>query len=137
MRKSFNRVMRSITMGAIASISIALVTTGCTEDIDKSDLYTFTGQTMTDYFEDNPEEFSSFLTIIGNVHTNKSSQSTIRDLLSARGNYTCFAPTNEAIKIHLDSLYRIGEIESTDITTLSDSIAESIVFNSIIDNGME
>lgn len=60
MRKSFNRVMRSITMGAIASISIALVTTGCTEDIDKSDLYTFTGQTMTDYFEDNPKSSAVF-----------------------------------------------------------------------------
>lgn len=137
MKKSFCRTLRSITLGALTSISTVAIVSGCSEYIDKSDLYTFTGQTMTDYFEDNPDEFSSFLTLISKVHMSKMSQSTIRELLSARGHYTCFAPTNEAISQHLDSLYGIGEIESTDINMLSDSIAESIVLNTIIDNGME
>lgn len=107
----------------------------CTEKIDDSDLYTFTGETMVNYFENRPETFSSYLEILGKVHPSKRSESTMKELLSARGHYTCFAPTNEAIQVYLDSLHKIGQLESSELSQISDSVAEALVFNSIIQNG--
>lgn len=109
----------------------------CTENIDESDLYTFTGETMVDHFENDLDNFSDYLTILGKVHPSKRSESTMLELLSARGNYTCFAPTNDAIKQYLDSLLLLNQVTSTDVNMIPDSIAESIVFNSIIENENE
>lgn len=114
-----------------------LTLNSCKENIDDSDLYTFTGETMVDHFENDPENFSDYLTILGKVHPSKRSESTMRELLSARGNYTCFAPTNAAIEKYLDSLKTINQVTSTDVNLIPDSIAESIVFNSIIENENE
>lgn len=127
-------------MGGAALMACAVSTVtlnSCHENIDDSSLYTFTGETMTDHFENNPEIFSSYLTILDRVHQSKRSASTIKDLLDARGNYTCFAPTNEAITHYLDSLLEKGEVTSTDVNEIPDSVAEDIVFNSIIENGDE
>lgn len=121
----------ALFVGAIAAVTL----NSCTETIDESDLYTFTGEMMADHFENNPEIFSSYLEILGKVHTSKRSSSTVRELLDARGNYTCFAPTNEAIQEYLDSLYDIGQLESNQLDQISDSVAQAIVFNSIIQNG--
>ena len=109
----------------------------CTENIDDSDLYTFTGETMVDHFKNDPDNFSDYLTILGKVHPSKRSESTMLELLSARGNYTCFAPTNDAIKQYLDSLLLLNQVTSTDVNQIPDSVAESIVFNSIIENENE
>ena len=134
-----NYICASLLMTAAAMVSL----TGCTENIDDSNLYTFTGEMMVDHFENNPEQFSTYLEILGMVHPSSRSASTMRELLDARGNYTCFAPTNDAIAYYLDSLYQIGEISSTDITkswndtlrNATQNLVESIVFNSIIENG--
>ena len=107
----------------------------CKEDIDESDLYTFTGEMMIDHFVNHPDTFSSYLQILQKVHPSKRSSSTMRELLSARGHYTCFAPTNEAIDLYLDSLYQIGQITAPDLSAITDSVAEAIVFNSLIDTG--
>lgn len=120
----------ALILGAASAITL----NSCTEKIDSSHLYTFTGEMMIDHFENNPEQFSSYLTILGKVHPSKRSSSTMRELLDARGNYTCFAPTNEAIATYLDSLLKIGEVSSLSVDEIPDSVAESIVFNSIIEN---
>ena len=114
---------------------IALVAASCKEDIDDSDLYTFTGEMMIDHFENSPDTFSYYYQILSIVHPSSKSESTMKELLSARGNYTCFAPTNEAIQTYLDSLYEIGILEGNTLDDITDSVAEAIVFNSIIDNG--
>ena len=133
--KLFNKIKNycgiAVCIGAVATITL----NSCTEKIDESDLYTFTGEMMVDHFENNPEVFSSYLTILGKVKTSKRSSSTVRELLSARGHYTCFAPTNEAVQEYLDSLTLIGQLESNELEQISDSVAEAIVFNSIIQHG--
>lgn len=124
--------------GALLIFTTSMFTlNSCRENIDDSDLYTFTGETMVDHFENDPENFSDYLTILGKVHPSKRSESTMLELLSARGNYTCFAPTNDAIKQYLDSLLLLNQVTSTDVNQIPDSIAESIVFNSIIENENE
>lgn len=132
--KLFNKIKNYC--GAVLFVGAAAVVTlnSCTEKIDESDLYTFTGETMLDHLENNPEVFSSYLTVLGKVHTSKNSSSTVRELLGARGEYTCFAPTNEAVQEFLDSLYQIGLLESNLLEEISDSVAEVLVFNSIIEN---
>lgn len=133
--KLFNKIKNycgvALFIGAVAAVTL----NSCSEKIDESDLYTFTGEMMVDHFENNPEVFSSYLTILGKVHTSKRSSSTIRELLGARGHYTCFAPTNEAVQEYLDSLYSIGQLESNQLDQISDSVAQALVFNSIIQHG--
>lgn len=122
--------------GALFMFGAAMLTlNSCQENIDDSDLYTFTGETMVDHFANDPDNFSDYLVILGKVHPSKRSESTMKELLSARGNYTCFAPTNAAIEHYLDSLLTINQVTSTDVNQIPDSVAESIVFNSIIENG--
>lgn len=131
-----NILKKYIGIGAlVVSTAATMSLNSCKENIDDSDLYTFTGEMMLDHFVNHPDSFSSYLEILGKVHPSSRSASTMKELLSARGNYTCFAPTNDAIKDYLDSLYEIGEIPSADVQDITDSIAQSIVFNSIIDCG--
>ena len=132
--KKFSIIKKYSGVGLLMTAAIAMTMNSCSENIDESDLYTFTGEMMIDHFENNLDEFSSYLTILGKVHPSKRSSSTMHELLAARGMYTCFAPTNEAVALHLDSLLKIGEVESTDVSMIPDSVAEDIVFNSIIEN---
>ena len=39
---------------------LILLTSSCREDIDESNLYTFTGETIEDYLTNRPEQFSDF-----------------------------------------------------------------------------
>lgn len=71
--------------------------TSCVKDPDESNLYTFTGETIEDFLTSRPEQFSSFHYILRRVELDQ--------LLSSYGQYTCFAPTNEAIATYIDSLW--------------------------------
>ena len=71
--------------------------TSCKEDIDESNLYTFTGETIEDYLLNRSDRFSSFNYILSRIGYDK--------ILAAYGTYTCFAPTNEAVAEYIDSLY--------------------------------
>ena len=65
--------------GVVVTIlaSAMMTLSSCREKIDESDLYTFTGEMMIDHFENNPETFSSYLTLLGRVHPSNKSQSTM------------------------------------------------------------
>ena len=133
--KIINNIKRYCGAALLICAVSSVMLNSCKDNIDESDLYTFTGETMTDHFENNPEVFSSYLTVLSRVHLSKRSSSTLKELLDARGNYTCFAPTNEAIAAYIDSLYEIGETETKDLTEIPDSVAVDIAFNSIIEHG--
>ena len=133
--KILNNIKKLCCAGTLFLFAALVSLNSCTEKIDESDLYTFTGEMMIDHFENNQDVFGSYLQILGKVHPSKRSTSTMKDLLAARGHYTCFAPTNEAIQEYLDSLFAIGELESNELSQISDSVAQAIVFNTIIQNG--
>ena len=61
----------------------------CSEDIDESNLYTFTGETIEDYLANRDDKYSNFNYILTRIGYDK--------ILSAYGTYTCFAPNNEAV----------------------------------------
>lgn len=93
--------MRKIT---IVSLGLALLAgvclTSCVEDINKENRYTFLGQTVGEFLIENDNLFSNFNYLLDRAGK--------MGLLKAYGEYTVFAPTNEAIARHLveqDSIY--------------------------------
>jgi len=89
------RILGLGSLGAIALL--CTLCTSCKEDIDESNLYTFTGETIEDYLSNRGEQFSSFNTILQRIGYDK--------ILSGYGTYTCFAPNNQAMQEYIDSLY--------------------------------
>ena len=111
----------------------------CTENIDTSNRYTFIDETVLSYIEKQPE-LSEYVRLLDEVTVSDLSSSTVKQLLSARGHYTCFAPTNAAIQHYLDTLQLNGLVTSASwegfkSAEARDSIKRVIVFNSIIDGG--
>lgn len=91
------KIYNKVAAACLVCCGITAALTSCTEDIDESNLYTFTGETIEDYLSNRSEQFSSFNYILGRIGYDK--------ILSAYGTYTCFAPTNDAVTQYIDSLY--------------------------------
>ena len=113
----------------ICLILLAGFQMSCKDSVDEGDIYTFTGQTITQYIAAD-SNYSMFYTVLQKSKVSKTSKSYLRSLLSARGNYVAFVPTNEAMTAYLDSIY-----DKTDYTidTMSEEIASTIAQNCIID----
>ena len=73
------------------ALAVAIVCTmgGCREYIDEGSRYTFTGHTIASFLEEHEDVYSNFIEIL-----NRGGRLT---LMKAYGQYTCFAPTNDAI----------------------------------------
>ncbi|MCR5821232.1 MAG: fasciclin domain-containing protein [Bacteroidaceae bacterium] len=133
----FLKKIRTVLLPAIAAVTMF---DACTEDIDMANRFTETRETILSYLENNDSIYSEYTSLLHLVPISSLSESSVAQLLSARGHYTCFAPTNEAIQLYLDSLQRKGIISTAswdgfpDEKSL-DSIRRVIVYNSIIDGG--
>ena len=128
--------MRKYLLYAVAAVTFMV---SCTEEIDTSARYVFKEETIASYLEKH-EQYSDYFRLLNEVAVSDISETTVRQLLSARGHYTIFAPTNEAIQEYLDSLVVLGVIPEATWDAFPnerkrDSIAHVIVFNSIIDSG--
>ena len=113
----------------------------CQENVDTSARYVFKYETIMSYMEKH-EAYAEYVEILKQVPVSYLSTSTVGQLMTARGNYTVFAPTNEAIQKYLedlaaeDSLHEMMTGPSWDAfldSTKLDSIRKVIVYNSIID----
>ena len=126
--------------GIFLSLVVAFLLVGCQETVDVSNRYVFKDNTILDYLKKHPETYSQYVELLYQVPMSKVSQTNVAQILSARGNYTVFAPTNEAVQAYLDTLAAKNVIDEgcwegfRDSTTL-DSIRKVIVYNSIIDGG--
>ncbi len=114
-----------------------LLLTCCKEDIDMTSRYVFTTRTIASYLEQH-EQFSEYVRLLKEQPISSLSQSSVYQLMTAYGSYTCFAPTNEAIALYMDSLVIKGIIpqaswDAFPTERCRDSIREVIVFNSILD----
>ena len=132
--------MRNITAALLFVFAVLLV--ACTENISMEDRYTQTENTIITYLEKHDSTYGEYLRILGEVNVSRRSKSTLYQLLGARGHYTVFAPTNQAIQEYLDTLWRKGIITQpswdgfTEVAKY-DSILKVIAFNSILDGGDE
>ena len=118
-------------------LALALSIIACTDDIDKSNRYTFTGETVADYMLNRSDRYSHFINILQRAE--------LFSLLQTYGQYTLFLPDNDAVEKYLheqDSLYwatkdsenpiYIG-ITSPLIEELSDSMANVIARNHLVE----
>ena len=129
--------MKKIVLYVLAITSLFVAS--CSEEIDTSARYVFKEEIISGYLSKH-DQYSEYVKLLKQVPVSSVSKTTVYQLLSARGNYTVFAPTNDAIQIFLDSLVKKDLITEptweafTDSNKL-DSIRKVIVYNSIIDGG--
>jgi uncharacterized surface protein with fasciclin (FAS1) repeats len=97
---------------------LMLIASGCYDDkMSEEQFKTFDEETVSSYLEHNPERYSKFCAML--------KQTGMFDLLNAYGQYTCFAPTNDAI----DKYYAEN---GTDSASLSAELRREIVYNAIL-----
>lgn len=114
----------------------ALALASCEESIDESSRYTFTGDTIASFLESHEDVYSSFIEILrrgGRLN-----------LMKAYGQYTCFAPTNDAVArflIEQDSIYHATKndknpvwtgVTSPELSELSDSMCKVLAQTHLI-----
>ena len=118
-------------------ILLFLALVGCTEEIDTSARYVYTERTIAGYLDEH-SQFSEYVRLMKEQKVSDVSETSVYQLMTAYGYYTCFAPTNEAIQLYLDSLVIKGIIPQANWDTFpdertKDSIRSVVVLNSILD----
>ena len=88
--------MKKIAFYVLAVISLFLAS--CSEDIDTSARYVFKEEIISGYLSKH-DQYSEYVELLKQVPVSSVSKTTVYQLLSARGNYTDFAPTNDAIQL--------------------------------------
>ena len=136
------RKVQTLVLASIAAVS-AMTFIACDDEIDQSSRYTFKGELISTYLENNPEQFSNFTAILRQAKIGKDAErsGSILKTLSTYGSYTCFAPTNVAVDAYLQEQYEKSQqgertgIDSPYLEDLSDSMALEIAKNHIIERG--
>ena len=72
-----------------------LTAQSCADEMPAESYYTFTGEMMADYLQNN-EDYSKFAEIVTRATDSKRGIN-LMDLISCYGQFTCFAPNNEAV----------------------------------------
>lgn len=95
------KAIKHIYAWAVLSLTamLGMGVTACSDDIPSESYYTFTGEMMSDYLQSR-DDYSQFTAIVKRAAQSQRGVN-IMDLLSVRGQYTCFAPTNEAVQKYL------------------------------------
>ena len=90
-----NKTIFKIALGVMFGSAVGL--SSCIKEIDESNLYTFTGQTIEDYLQANDSLFSDFNVIMERSGYDRQ--------MSSYGQYTCYVPVNSGVRKYIDSLY--------------------------------
>lgn len=90
MNRNIINIALILVMGAVFGF------TSCNKEPDESNLYTKTGMTIEDFLQNNDADLSMFNAIMARTGYDR--------IMSAYGQYTCFAPTNAGVQAYLDSL---------------------------------
>lgn len=126
-----NRMTKGARLLSLALTGLTMLT-ACNPEPDESDLFTATGETAFDYIE-RKSELSSFYYILSRVGMDRN--------LSAYGQYTCFAPTNEAVSRYVEQLYNDDEamiphngMTENSLEGLTDSLCNDIARYHLVSN---
>ena len=118
-------------------IYATLLLLACTEEIDKSNRYTFTGETVADFLLNRSEKYSHMITLM--------KRAGLFSLMQTWGQYTLFLPDNESVEKFVaeqDSIYHATKdtynpvwtgITSPLFEDLSDSMATVIARAHVIE----
>lgn len=129
-------------IGALAvALTIGAGFTACSDEIDKSNRYTFTGETIADFILNREDRFGKMITIL--------KQANMFGLLSTYGTYTFFLPGDSAVDTYLREQFEAWDstknnpsptwtgITSPYLEDLTDSMATVIAKTHIIPYGYE
>lgn len=121
---------KSLQWGAAVAVVMSMTLSSCKEYIDEGARYTFLGHTVASFLEEHEDIYSSYIEIL--------TRGECLSLLKAYGEYTCFAPTNEAVDKYLKeqndiywSSLEAGDpiwtgVTSPELSELSDSMCKVI-----------
>lgn len=127
-----NISLLSLGLGCMMLFGSALTFTACKENISEDAFAIATKKTIEDYLTDKPK-LSSIKNIFAQVKLGISEDaSVVASALSARGNYTVFAPNNDAIAAYVSE---VTNGESSDYNVLTEAQKSALALNCIIDNG--
>ena len=106
-----NKIIK-YTFATLLSMSLLGSLVACSDEPDESNYYTFTGKMMSEYLYAH-EEFSEFTAIV--------ERAGMMDLLATYGAYTCFPPTNDAVREFLRGrgLNSINDLTDADCDTIA------------------
>jgi len=102
----------------VLAMAMPLIVSSCKDTMTDQKYYVFTGEMLTDYLQNRKEKYSDFITVL--------QRAKIYDLLTTYGTYTCFAPTNTAIKNYL------SEKGLTNVSELSDLDCDTLAYNHLV-----
>lgn len=94
-----NKNIVKVALGLVLGTTVTL--TSCRWEPDESNLYTFTGQTIQSYLQENDSIFHLFNIIM--------KRSGYDRMMATYGEYTCYAPINSGVEKYIDSLYNDTE----------------------------
>ncbi|MBR6605511.1 MAG: fasciclin domain-containing protein [Prevotella sp.] len=97
----------------------AFCVSGCSDEPDGENYYTFTGEMMSDYIKSRPQ-YSNFTQIV--------TRANLMDLLSTYGHYTCFLPSDSAFATFLQKR------GMTSIDQLTDEECDTIARTHLVGN---
>lgn len=122
--------MQNLTavVGSLLMFGSIFGLSSCKESIDESNFAIKSELTLTDYLT-TTDNLSMITEIFGKVRLGNDSASFMTAVLSARGNYTVFAPTNAAVEAYL------AEEGLTSIEEMNREQLEQIAKSCVIDNG--
>ncbi|MBO4906617.1 MAG: fasciclin domain-containing protein [Bacteroidaceae bacterium] len=111
-----------IRYSLIAMGAFTFALSSCSDDMPEESFYTFTGEMLSDFLQNN-ENYSDFAGIVTKAGK--------MDLLSAYGTYTCFAPTNEAVRTYLSSigLSSIDQLSAADCDTITRNLIIDVIYS--------
>ncbi|CAH8281432.1 putative surface protein with fasciclin (FAS1) repeats [Mariniflexile fucanivorans] len=95
------RTNKFITWLSMA-VLIMVVSVGCKDKLEDSTYFTSDDLSVIQTLEANPEVFSSYVEILLKTGSYNA--------LKSYGNYTCFAPTNEAVKTFLKEKFNVETV---------------------------
>ena len=135
--KNTTKIISALTIALTLLMNLA----SCSEEMDKSNRYTFTGETIADFILNREERFSKMITIL--------KQADMMGLLSTYGTYTFFLPGDSAIDTYLREQFEAWDTTKNDpnpawtgitspyLEDLSDSMAVVIAKTHIVPYGYE
>lgn len=117
---------------AVVAFGLLFTAQSCQESINEGNFAIAQNPTITEHLVSNDSIFSSIKAIFDRVKLgSKDNASVLSSVLSARGNYTVFAPTNKAVEKYLQTLGK------SKIEELTKEEATLIAYSCVIDNGDE
>lgn len=122
-----NSLKKLLRRASIASLIVlaGLVQVSCLQEQSPGNRYTFTGETIAEFLENREETFSDFIYCL--------KQANVWGEMKTYGEYTCFAPTNDAFALMFQQ-EKYTKDNITSVTQLTKEQCDTIAFTHLCNN---